>query len=392
MNPRERILATVVGAMAVLLGGFFIQSRISSWFDAGRKRISTLESELTKQKRLVAQSAKASARLAELEQKSLPPQAAIARSAYQNWLLTAVQKANLADQQVNAISSRAQGDIYVQQTFSVSGKGTIVELVQLLHEFYRADYLHRISKLMIRPMKESKQLELQMTVEALSLNSAPPATRLEPRVSQRLALPKLDDYTASIVGRNLFAMPNHPPQLASPLPPRAETNRMLDMTVKASDPDKLDKLTYKLTKSPSPDARLDATTGRLQWIPKSPGKYEFEISVVDDGLPALPDTKAFAVTVTDPLPPPPVEPPKLTFDEAKFTVLTAVLDVDGSSEVWLHIRPRGQTLRLREGEKFEVGSVKGVVSAIGLEDFVFQADGKTRRLSKGEVLEQAPIQ
>jgi hypothetical protein len=392
VNSKERILAIAVGALAILIGGYFVQSRVSKWFDNGHKQIESLKSDLTKQRRLVAQSNKAAAQLAKFEAESLPTPPTVARSLYSGWLINEVQKAGLAEEQVKAISMRLQGDVYTQQTFSVAGKGTLAQIVNFLHRFYSVDLLHRVSKLNIKPLKDSKQLDFSMTVEALSLKVAPVSDKLTLRPSDRLKLSALDDYTASIVGRNLFGPPNHAPKLAVSSSLRGETNRPLDARLTATDPDALDRLTFTLLKSPVKEATVDATSGRLQWTPKTPGKYEFEIAVSDDGIPAKVDKRLVAVTVTDPPPPgppPPPEPKKLAFDDAKFTVLTAVVDVDGDSEVWLAIRPRGQTLRLRKGEEFEIGSVKGVVAQIGLTDFVFTADGKSHRLYKGEILEQA---
>lgn len=392
MNPKEKILAIAVGALALLIGGYLVQARISKWFDDGHKRIEALKSDLTKQRRLVAQSNKAAAQLAKFEAQSLPAQPTVARSVYSAWLLNEVQKAGFDGEQVKAISARSSGDVYTQQTFSISGKGTIAQIVQFLHSFYSVDLLHRVSKLSLKPLKDSKQLELLMTVEALSLKSAPLSDKLALRPSTRLKLPALDDYTASIVGRNLFGPPNRAPQLAVASSLKGETNRPLDASIRATDPDPLDRLTFQLLKAPSPEAKVDPTSGRLQWTPKTPGNYEFEIAVSDDGFPAKVDQRVVTVTIADPPPPLPPTPPgptKLAFDDAKFTSLTAVVAVDGDSEVWLDIRPRGKIMRLRKGEEFEIGSVKGVVSQIGLTDFVFTADGKSHRLYKGEVLEQA---
>jgi hypothetical protein len=81
----------------------------------------------------------------------------------------------------------------------------------------------------------------------------------------------------------------------------------------------------------------------------------------------------------------------LSFDFAKFTMLTAVLDVSGQGEVWLHVRPTGQMVMLRQGDQFEIGSVKGTVSQIGEYDFSFDFEGKRRKLSKGELLDQAKV-
>jgi hypothetical protein len=68
------------------------------------------------------------------------------------------------------------------------------------------------------------------------------------------------------------------------------------------------------------------------------------------------------------------EPPKVvkqplppsTFEPAKFIYLTAIMEANGTLEVWLDDRTGGKLLKLREGDAFEVGSLKGRVGRIGL--------------------------
>ena len=53
------------------------------------------------------------------------------------------------------------------------------------------------------------------------------------------------------------------------------------------------------------------------------------------------------------------------------------------------VRPKGQTLKLGVGDPFEVGSIKGTVTAIDEGGFTFESDGKEHKLTKGGILEQA---
>lgn len=392
MNQRERLLAIAVGAMLLLVGGFMFQSYVGGQFTTRRGKVAELEGKLKKSKQQILKGQRATKKIGEFEARSLPPQPELARSLYQNWLLNEVGKAGLVDQQVRAISTQVDADLFVKQVFSITGKGTLSQTVDLLHAIYRVDHLHRVTLLTLKPIKESKLLDLTLTIEAVSLRKAPPATQLSDKPSDRLALPTREAYQTAIVGRNLFAPANQPPKLASLGTQRAFTSRSFEYTVKASDPDVLDRVSYKLVQASEPDVALDPLTGRFKWTPKSPGEYKFVVEASDDGQPSRTVRETLSVSVTvppPPEPPKPAEPKKLAFDHAKFTVLTAVIDVSGESEVWLFIRPTGQTLKLHIGDEFEVGSVKGTVMEIGQTDFVFESDGKSRRLSKGEVLEQA---
>jgi hypothetical protein len=140
-------------------------------------------------------------------------------------------------------------------------------------------------------------------------------------------------------------------------------------------------------KSAANDAKLDPVSGKFNWKPTEEGSYEFVIQGVDDGFPARRSNELKFVVNAKPQPPPVERGP--TFDFAKHTLLSAVLDVDGQGEVWLHVRPTGQMVTLHQGDQFEIGTVKGTVSEIGEFDFCFDFEGKRRRLNKGDILDQA---
>ncbi|MEX2174381.1 MAG: cadherin repeat domain-containing protein [Pirellulaceae bacterium] len=388
MNPRERLLALVVGCLGSLLVLYFGWSYVDSAYRTRRDKIANLENELQKFRQQVTAGQLAVRKLGEYEARSLPPAPDVARSLYQNWLLTQVSKAGLSEQLVKPGSTQQERDLYVSQGYDVTGQGTLPQVVELLHAFYSTDHLHRIRSLTLKPLKQSKRLEVAIEIDAVSMLSAPEAAALDRTPSVRLALPKKADYLAAIVDRNLFGPPNQAPRLSVSGSTDVLTNRPADLTAKATDADPLDKLTYRLVASDAPDAKLDPSSGRFSWTPKSTGKFAFTIEAVDDGLPARPVRQELVLNVTDP---PVVEPPRgfTGFDDAKFTDLTAVLDIGGESEIWLHIRPQGRMLKLREGDEFEIGSVKGLVERIGESDFTFQVDGKLRRLVKGEMLDQA---
>ncbi|MDX1946339.1 MAG: Ig domain-containing protein [Pirellulaceae bacterium] len=395
MNSRERMLAIAVGACGLLLGGYFLQSFVAGQFTDRRHRIESLEGDLRKLKTEALRGKQAVARLGEYEARSLPPQPEVARSLFQSWLLEEVGQVELIDPQVRAVSTINEEDVFIKQSFTITGKGNLQQLVELLHAIYRHDYLQRISLVSFKPIKESKLIDATITIEGVSMLSAAPATQLTPRASQRLALPTRDDYLKVILGRNLFGPPNNPPKLASIGKQRVYTGRPADFQAKGTDPDPLDRVQYALTKSADPAARFDAYSGQFRWTPKSPGEYQFVVQASDDGYPSKSASETVTISVTEPPPPEPVRPteppppPKLAFDDAKYTVLTAVLDISGQGEVWLLIRPKGQTLKLHAGDKFEIGSIKGVVAAIGESDFTFASGGKQRRLAKGDILEQA---
>jgi hypothetical protein len=227
------------------------------------------------------------------------------------------------------------------------------------------------------------------TIEALSLRRAKDTDQLELRPGKRLALTSRQAYHDAIGNRNLFGPANAAPKITISGSKDVYIGRAAELTIKGADPDTLDKLRYKLVQSPDESAKFDEEKGRLSWSPKETGKYEFVFEAIDDGLPNKTSNREKVVlNVTEQ---PPAQKPKLDFDHARFTVLTAVLDLNGKGEIWLDVRPLDQTLKLHQGDAFEIGSIKGQVAEIGLHDFSFISDGKLRKLAKGNILEQAQV-
>ncbi len=390
MSSRERLLAIAVGSTVALLVALWIYSRIDAMYTFRSKEIERLDGAVNEQRMLDRRIIAAASRMRNYEERSLPASPSVARSVYQTWLLEQFDKAGMRQPQITIGKGKDERKLFSSQKFTAHSVGTLPQVVRFLHNYYSADYMHRITKLHLKPIKDSKNLDLLVDFEAMSLVGAPKGNTLQERPADRLALSKAEDYVRIISERNLFGPPNRAPQISGLGNQKAIRGQSVDIAARGSDPDKLDKLTYKLVKSGATDARLDPSSGKLSWTPRTNGKYEFLVQAIDDGWPAKASKEeVLVVTVEDP-PPPPVEPPKkLAFDDAKYTVLSAVLDVSGTGEIWLNVRPRGKMLKLGVGDKFEVGSIKGVVTSIGDGDFSFERDGKEHRLTRGGTLGEA---
>lgn len=389
-NVQERLFAVVVVCVGLLLVGFFVTSYVRGQFATRQQRIAQLEKEIRDFKRQVLAGQIAAKKLADYEARSLPANPEVARTRYQQWLVNVMESAGLIEPEIAFQRAQVEKNLFVRQSFGVDAVGTLPQIVEMLYAFYSVDWLHQIVDLKLRPVKDSKLLNLTMQIETLSLVQAKNADKLEARPSQRLALASREAYYDVIVGRNPFGPRNNPPSLAVRGLPEVFLGRELDLTIQASDPDPLDRVYLQLVQSAAPDAELDPETGKFRWRPKAPGTYEFLVQGIDDGFPAqLSPPQKIVVQVKEQPPPRPAEPP--AFDFAKFTQLTALIEVDGRGEVWLHVRPLGQVIVLREGDQFSIGSVKGTVAEIGEYDFCFDFEGKRRRLAKGELLDQAKV-
>jgi hypothetical protein len=397
MNARERVLGLVVGLLLAAVVLYLINSWVSGQFRARRDAIAAVEGKIKQKEREVRQGIAAAKKVRLFEQRSLPPQPSVARSEYPTWLLQEAERVGLADPQVvngPVVQSNKVRDFFVQQTFSLTGRAPLPKVVEMLGVIYSADYAHRIGKLSLRPVKDSKDLEITLAIEALSLRGAPLATKLHGRKSERLALP-LEDFVRVIGERNLFGPPNVAPKFGGSSSAYATTGQRFETTLKASDPNPYDRVVYKLLEAGDKLARLDSASGRLSFTPSKAGEYAFVVEARDDGLPQGVSSVKFTVRASDPPPPKPPEPappPKLAFDLAKYTDLTAVIEVNGQPEVWLHVRPLGQMLKLHVGDKFDLGSIKNaVIEEIDSSGLVFVWEGKQRKLERGMFLEQAGV-
>jgi hypothetical protein len=387
-TSRERLFAIIAGFVGTLVISFFVYSWIAGQFATRAKDKAKLLDEIKKFDRTAMLGAAAARKIAQAEERSLPANPEIARTRYQSWLVTEMEACELIEPDVHFMSAAGNDkDVFVKQTFAVEASGTLPQLVKLLHAFYSVDWLHRITRLTLRPVKDSKLLDIGMQIEALSLRKAANVDKLQPRTSHRLMLATSDDYYDVIVGRNLFGPKNNEPKITISGATDVFLPREVELTAKFEDPDWLDQVQFQLVKSPSPDAKLDPVTGKFTWKPTEEGNFEFVIQGVDDGFPAR-RSQELKFTVNAKPQPPPVERGPV-FDFAKYTMLSAVLDVDGQGEVWLHVRPTGQMVMLHQGDQFEIGTVKGTVAEIGEFDFSFDFEGKRKKLSRGDTLDQA---
>jgi len=385
---REKIFAVIAGFVGTLVISFFVYGWVAGQFSKRSIEKAKLLEDIKKFDRTAMQAAAASRKISQFEERSLPANPEVARTRYQSWLVSEMEACELIEPDVRFMSAAGgDKDLFVKQLFAVEASGTLPQLVKLLHAFYRVDTLHRITRMTLRPVKESKLLDIGMQIEALSLRKASNTDKLQPRASNRLLFASSDDYYDIIVGRNVFGPRNNEPKVTISGSTDVFLPREVEVIAKFEDPDWLDQVHFQLVKSPAPDAKLDPLTGKFTWKPTEEGSYEFVIQGIDDGFPARRSPELKFVVNAKPQPPPVEKPP--TFDFAKFTMLSAVLDVDGQGEVWLHVRPTGQMVTLHQGDQFEIGTVKGTVSEIGEFDFSFDFEGKRKKLGKGDTLDQA---
>lgn len=394
MNQREKKLGIVVGSLLLLVVGYFVYGTYGGWVQRLRMDIAGLETQISDKDAQVTRGNFAAKRLKDLEARSLPGNAEVARSLYKAWLLDLAEtKVKLASPIVTpgGITQRPGG--YKTLSFTVSADGTLEQLTRFLSQFYDAGFLHQIRTLRAKPNPDNPLLEIHLSVEAIVLDGAKPAEKLAPPKSDYFKNQKPEELLAKVLNRNVFSPANRPPTLARVSPQRVEADKSLSVKVQATDPDAQDKLTYRLADGAPKGADITASTGELRFHSKDKGSYQVTVVASDNGLPVKSATQTIAIEVVaaKPVTPvvrtqPPAETPKPRFEDGKFTYVTAIVEVAGERELWLTIRTSGEVLKLGEGDKFEVEKLKGVVDRIGLNDVEVSSLGERRRFTIGDNL------
>ena len=59
--------------------------------------------------------------------------------------------------------------------------------------------------------------------------------------------------------------------------------------VRASDPDSLDKVVFRLVEAEDKSASIDPATGKLRWTPREPGRYDFTVEAIDETAETSPE-------------------------------------------------------------------------------------------------------
>lgn len=368
MNRREKMLAAAVGALvllAVLNVGF---KRIVKQFTDRSEKITKLQTEIETKQTTIHRGRIAQRTLKACSERSLPSNAQLANTRYRAWLHEWVKKAKIQGEDVKWVRSTPIKDAsdptkkaHDRHTFTVSCEATLPQLVDLLYRFYAVDLLHRIEFAKMVPA-DGNQLSVNFTIEAIGMPDAPADFALTDRPSNRLAFDRVEDYQNAIVARNFYGRGNQPPKFTSSASQRGFVGQPLDVTLKADDPDK-NSVRYRLEQSDIEGLRIDERSGRIDWTPSQTGEFEVQVAAIDDGIPAKEVAQTVRLEISEP-PKPAERPVRRTFDEAKYTYVTGIVEVNGRRQVWLSVRSEGKWLRLYEGETFQVGQFEGKIVKI----------------------------
>jgi hypothetical protein len=355
LNQRERVLAWGAGALVTIAAVQFSYSYLQSLFDERQSQIEALNREISDKDATVLRGKKAKKKLDGWQHRSLPSDVVLARSLYKNWLARLLERTRLAKADVTLGADLPKPGVYVKIPVNVRGQGTIEQVVQFLYDFYQADHLHYIRQMTLTPLA----------------TSAPPAVAADAKPPEGAAVPTTGANAApsgaprgpigfggrggfgGFGGRGGFGPPGGFAGFGRGGPSSEGLKYELILAIEA----------LALPGAENTNRLSDAKSDRLAF--KEFDDYRKTISERGFFSPYMPPIEA---------------------DPAADTFVTAVVKKEGKYEAWINLRSSGKTLKLHEGDTFELGKQTATVAKIDRGIVEIDMGGRRRPVALGKSL------
>jgi len=146
-------------------------------------------------------------RLAVWQARSLPADLEIAQSTYRVWLLDIARSAALRDGKLDVGAIQSRTGMYRIISFSLSGRCSAGQLAELLWHFRASGHLHKLRSISIRNRDGGREMEVVLSIQAMSLPTADGSVRPSERPPGEPARRTMDEYRDVVSRRNPFARP-----------------------------------------------------------------------------------------------------------------------------------------------------------------------------------------
>lgn len=369
MNKREKILAGIVGGLVAAFGGQLIVNRARESLQLRRDEATNLQRQINDADTTVTMAVLAKRDLSTAAERSLPSDLPQAQTIYNAYLTELADRHQIKQAKIEyaGVERRPQRIdeplVMTIFTYRIGGLIELPKLVEMLYEFHSHPYLQQLTLFKVTATPRYGEVSLEATVKVAVLADAP-AEGPPPEADRYRILDKpLEDYVASILGRNIFWPANVPPQLTGDTAVAAFIGEPLDHQLSAKDIDTGQAVNYELLETDAPGLKLDGD--RLVWQPESPGDFFAEIRVSDEGYPPAASTKRLALKVTERPPAPPPAPTQPEFDKATQTRLTALISGRDGPQAWFTSRLEDRTTVLGVGDKLDMHGIIATVVEIG---------------------------
>lgn len=364
MQRREKILLIAVLALLVIWQGQGIVKRtLFGPIDERRSQLQLLQSRVSDKEDQEFNILLAAGRLDEWKRRSLPPNPYDAQRLYQEWLTDTGQLAGLKELKVTPTAVRVSAKKpYVPVQVAVEGKGTIDQVSRFLHQFHRADLLHRLVSLKVEsPSAEGNpQFTFAATAEGLALEDAPPRDRLfaEAKLAADLSSSAKEITVAGAAG-----FPKEPGF-------RIRLGNEFAVVTKIEG--------EKWTLSRAAEGTSAASYKKDDVVELAPVHPEYAERTAKD-YESLVAQNPFAK------PAPPAAAPQKD-DDAEFTFLVASIVQDGEPQAWLYDRANNTRTILKVGSSFTVSDITARVLEIDRDRLVLERNESKWTLGLGENL------
>ncbi|TWU38484.1 hypothetical protein [Novipirellula artificiosorum] len=218
MNENRRTLLLAAGAGAIVLM-YFADAGYRSFIEVPTKRLE-VELKAVEGKIQDANTSQITGRrlanqLEACAARALPYNPVLARSRYQDWLLKLVEQHKMESASVDAetprpieirsrLSKRKSRLVGHQIGFTLRARTTLNRLTDFLHDFHRSAQLHKIRSFSLSPLVNGNQLDLNLSIETLSLEATEREGGLSMLVRNEQSFPPREQFN-EFVNRNLFA-------------------------------------------------------------------------------------------------------------------------------------------------------------------------------------------
>jgi hypothetical protein len=210
MNHRERVLALIVVAVIIALGGgYLFNSLLLAPLDDREASIRQVNDEIDKKLSRINEVNRERPKLERWRQMSLPADVDLAQREYERYLTDLMSMSgfppgsySVLPRPVDTKSGPTLGGkntppIYTRLTFGLQAHTTLDNLIKMLDRFYRTGLMHQVKNLTIQrpitgpgPQQQQAQneLEISMTVDALIINGSGQRNMLLPAIEPRLLM------------------------------------------------------------------------------------------------------------------------------------------------------------------------------------------------------------
>lgn len=203
-NRQKKLLLAAAAVIGLYFGGEWAyreyvegpeKSRVGA-MSKTNKDITKARNDLKKAKGLID-------RLDEWREGSLPGKIDVAQASYRSWLLDRATTAGLLSPSVEAGSVTTRRGQFQVLSFSLRAKGRLETVSRFLYDFYQTKLLHQIQSLNLTPLGKSGDLDVSVSVHAVSIPETPNWESAPKSDPTRLAQANWEAY--QVIGqRNLF--------------------------------------------------------------------------------------------------------------------------------------------------------------------------------------------